>query len=179
MGLRGCSPSYSPSGSASRSEQRQANAVRLMDKADRRRISSRFGLHRANSFCYAAPPAEACGRGGIGRRAALRSLWGNPWKFESSRPHHFLASFGPASARYISKSALTPQKAMTTPPPGGGRAFVCVFGGDWRNSGLPPDIITFSSWRRARHQPPSSAKSAWFVQSVSQPGDMPCTTSKL
>ena len=29
----------------------------------------------------------ACGRGGIGRRAALRSLWGNPWKFESSRPH--------------------------------------------------------------------------------------------
>ena len=28
------------------------------------------------------------GRGGIGRRAALRSLWGNPWKFESSRPHH-------------------------------------------------------------------------------------------
>ena len=31
-----------------------------------------------------------CGRGGIGRRAALRSLWGNPWKFESSRPHHLL-----------------------------------------------------------------------------------------
>ena len=30
-----------------------------------------------------------CGRGGIGRRAALRSLWGNPWKFESSRPHHY------------------------------------------------------------------------------------------
>ena len=29
-----------------------------------------------------------CGRGGIGRRAALRSLWGlTPWKFESSRPH--------------------------------------------------------------------------------------------
>src|SRR6478609_12137927 len=32
-----------------------------------------------------------CGRGGIGRRAALRSLWGNPWKFESSRPHHSLS----------------------------------------------------------------------------------------
>ena len=30
------------------------------------------------------------GRGGIGRRAALRSLWGNPWKFEFSRPHHSL-----------------------------------------------------------------------------------------
>ena len=34
------------------------------------------------------PPSDASGRGGIGRRAALRSLWGNPWKFESSRPHH-------------------------------------------------------------------------------------------
>jgi hypothetical protein len=28
-----------------------------------------------------------CGRGGTGRRAALRSLWGNSWRFESSRPH--------------------------------------------------------------------------------------------
>ena len=39
-----------------------------------------------------------CGRGGTGRRAALRSLWDNiPWKFESSRPHHFrqLLSFNP------------------------------------------------------------------------------------
>ena len=33
------------------------------------------------------------GRGGIGRRAALRSLWDNiPWKFESSRPHHIPGS---------------------------------------------------------------------------------------
>jgi hypothetical protein len=31
-----------------------------------------------------------CGCGGTGRRAALRSLWmNNPWKFESSQPHHF------------------------------------------------------------------------------------------
>ena len=37
-------------------------------------------------------PFVACGRGGIGRRAALRSLWGNPWKFESSRPHQFFFS---------------------------------------------------------------------------------------
>ena len=51
-----------------------------------------------------------CGRGGIGRRAALRSLWGNPWKLESSRPHQrnplrrvfsFLAN----------RLALTPQDA--------------------------------------------------------------------
>jgi hypothetical protein len=42
---------------------------------------------------------HASGRGGIGRRAALRSLWGNPWKFESSRPHH-LAKQGDSSAKY-------------------------------------------------------------------------------
>ena len=28
-----------------------------------------------------------CDRGEIGRRAVLRSLWGNPWKFKSSRSH--------------------------------------------------------------------------------------------
>lgn len=39
-------------------------------------------LNLLEGACY------GCGRGGIGRRAALRSLWGNPWKFESSRPHH-------------------------------------------------------------------------------------------
>ena len=46
-------------------------------------------------FCYMQPRRSnsalpRCGRGGIGRRAALRSLWGNPWKFESSRPHQVL-----------------------------------------------------------------------------------------
>lgn len=33
------------------------------------------------------------GRGGIGRRSALRSLWRDPWKFDSSRPHHCILSF--------------------------------------------------------------------------------------
>ncbi len=48
---------------------------------------------RAHLFTSDARPAKervvsVCGRGGIGRRAALRSLWGStPWKFESSRPH--------------------------------------------------------------------------------------------
>ena len=41
-------------------------------------------LHAASR---SVPAPTTCGRGGIGRRAALRSLWGNPWKFESSRPH--------------------------------------------------------------------------------------------
>ena len=54
----------------------------------------RIALVRQGKSCYMpatdglAPLVNtACGRGGIGRRAALRSLWGNPWKFESSRPH--------------------------------------------------------------------------------------------
>ena len=42
-------------------------------------------LHAASRFRPVS--FVTCGRGGIGRRAALRSLWGNPWKFESSRPH--------------------------------------------------------------------------------------------
>jgi hypothetical protein len=51
-----------------------------------------MGLFRQFSFAtWPQPdtnrPFGACGRGGIGRRAALRSLWGNSWKFESSRPH--------------------------------------------------------------------------------------------
>ena len=28
-----------------------------------------------------------CSRGGIGRRVRLRTVWGNPWRFESSREH--------------------------------------------------------------------------------------------
>lgn len=44
-------------------------------------------LHAASRL---VPAPTTCGRGGIGRRAALRSLWGNPWKFESSRPHQYL-----------------------------------------------------------------------------------------
>ena len=33
-----------------------------------------------------------CDRGGIGRRAALRSLWEFilPWRFKSSRSHHYI-----------------------------------------------------------------------------------------
>ncbi len=65
-------------------------------------VASGFRRHRSNcpqpslvhsrGFCYMQPRRRKsalprCGRGGIGRRAALRSLWGNPWKFESSRPH--------------------------------------------------------------------------------------------
>lgn len=45
-------------------------------------------LHAASRF---VPAPTTGGRGGIGRRAALRSLWGNPWKFESSRPHQLIS----------------------------------------------------------------------------------------
>lgn len=30
-----------------------------------------------------------CSRGGIGRRVRLRTVWGNLWRFESSREHSF------------------------------------------------------------------------------------------
>lgn len=30
-----------------------------------------------------------CSRGGIGRHAGLRSLWGNPSRFKSAREHQF------------------------------------------------------------------------------------------
>jgi hypothetical protein len=32
--------------------------------------------------------SRKCSRGGIGRRVRLRTVWGNPWRFESSREHH-------------------------------------------------------------------------------------------
>src|SRR5947208_5342370 len=45
--------------------------------------------------------AAARGCGGIGRRAGLRSRWGNPWGFESLQPHRLCeisTSRGPISA---------------------------------------------------------------------------------
>src|SRR5262249_12434877 len=47
------------------------------------------GYNRGASALPGRGVRYVCGRGGTGRRAALRSLWGNPWRFESSRPHHF------------------------------------------------------------------------------------------
>ena len=46
--------------------------------------------HAIGPVPVASPWTFRGGCGGIGRRAALRSLWANnPWKFESSQPHHF------------------------------------------------------------------------------------------
>jgi hypothetical protein len=43
---------------------------------------------KTRSSCISRGFFTSCGRGGTGRRAALRSLWEIiPWKFESSRPH--------------------------------------------------------------------------------------------
>ena len=58
-----------------------------------------FCFSACNPHCHLLPRREPvirlgmCGRGGTGRRAALRSLWVNiPWKFESSRPHQISLS---------------------------------------------------------------------------------------
>src|SRR6266550_4991570 len=50
------------------------NSPRRMNGNDRRR---REVIHFSG----------VCDRGGIGRRASLRSWWGNPWGFESLRSH--------------------------------------------------------------------------------------------
>ena len=54
--------------------------------------ASRMGnCHAIGPVPVASPWTLWGGCGGIGRRAALRSLWANnPWKFESSQPHHLL-----------------------------------------------------------------------------------------
>ena len=42
-------------------------------------------------------------RGGIGRRVRLRTVWGNPWRFESSREHH-LPNFAELQARGFARN---------------------------------------------------------------------------
>src|SRR5437879_10168193 len=51
--------------------------MRWLQKLDRddNRTRERYISHKARD------------RGGIGRRASLRSWWGNPWGFESLRSH--------------------------------------------------------------------------------------------
>lgn len=41
-----------------------------------------------HSLCGDSPHSTRS-RGGTGRRVRLRTVWGNPWRFESSREHHF------------------------------------------------------------------------------------------
>ena len=64
-------------------ERRHSTAIRFISGG-----SSAAMLVGMRRVCYAPALRWACGRGGTGRRAALRSLWGKPrGKFESSRPH--------------------------------------------------------------------------------------------
>ncbi len=52
-------------------------------------------------------------RGGIGRRVRLRTVWGNPWRFESSREHDSLrpveawCAAHQSQARFVSLSGIT------------------------------------------------------------------------
>lgn len=92
--------------------------------ADQRRIFAQRTCFAGNDLLQAAgrtvPAPTTCGRGGIGRRAALRSLWGNPWKFESSRPHQtFSKGFGISAARrllsLLLQGSLAKRKAAARP----------------------------------------------------------------
>ena len=58
----------------------------------------RFHVAPASTLRNVVGPSS---RGGIGRRVRLRTVWGNPWRFESSREHSHLHSVPvtrPASA---------------------------------------------------------------------------------
>ena len=48
-------------------------------------------------------PLSFCSRGGIGRRVRLRTVWGNPWRFESSREHVSFYSAGVWLTSFFSK----------------------------------------------------------------------------
>jgi hypothetical protein len=48
-------------------------------------------------------PLSFCSRGGIGRRVRLRTVWGNPWRFESSREHVSFYSAGLRLTSFFSK----------------------------------------------------------------------------
>ena len=71
----------------------------IRDALDPRLRQSRVGPHPAHSAASAARIDKAARRhgilcprwrrsGGIGRRARLRGVWGNPWGFESPLRHH-------------------------------------------------------------------------------------------
>jgi hypothetical protein len=49
---------------------------------------------RFSSRCYNCRGNCQSSRGGIGRRVRLRTVWGNPWRFESSREHHLCKTSG-------------------------------------------------------------------------------------
>src|SRR6266700_6094907 len=60
--------------------------------ANMRANSARDGVVRMTGLRdkggdYYTCPVDPRDRGGIGRRASLRSWWGNPWGFESLRSH--------------------------------------------------------------------------------------------
>src|SRR5881396_910777 len=55
-------------------------------------------------------------RGGIGRRASLRSWWGNPWGFESLRSHS-KTKRGHAKTRQQTHRGPQPCSLPDNPPP--------------------------------------------------------------
>jgi hypothetical protein len=112
-------------------------------------------------------PLSFCSRGGIGRRVRLRTVWGNPWRFESSREQsHFLSRW-----RLVNQLLLQ-QKAKPT--------------GTARQQFESTDLLTrtFSSCRPSSfHQlgkplSPSRSNSAFLHgRCCSCSGLYPCPTS--
>jgi hypothetical protein len=91
-------------------------------------------------------PLSFCSRGGIGRRVRLRTVWGNPWRFESSREQTWLLSAGVSLAAYLAakpgpREAAGPVPKSTNyfPPPfllAAHRAFI-----NWESRFRPAGVI--------------------------------------
>ncbi len=65
--------------------------------------------------CLSWRRCQQCGRGGIGRRAGLRSLWRNPCGFESLRPHPIGIRRNRGGGR-THQDLHRPQRRPPTPP---------------------------------------------------------------
>lgn len=52
---------------------------------------------------------QFCSRGGTGRRVRLRSVWGNSWRFESSREHHFEVGSGKVEVKNRRTPSIVPE----------------------------------------------------------------------
>jgi hypothetical protein len=115
-------------------------------------------LFRRKRFATRREPvgsgSTTCGRGGIGRRAALRSLWGNPWKFESSRPHQFYAPrAAPNPTRLPGDTGLLRQSCFP------------------KSFDIPGAIVLSTKWRQHIREIRKAERSIEFAQAS---GHFPC-----
>ena len=63
-------------------------------------------------------PRQTSSRGGTGRRVRLRTVWGNPWRFKSSREHFPWERQSPRRRRgSVEVGGRASPRLASTPPP--------------------------------------------------------------